>query len=283
VTNSSVQATLLLLAVVASGALGKQGAPSIAKDRPVPIFALMSDQGDSVSIDPMLLIDGPTIRPVPYPCTETAALHDFENQYLKPGTVYSVVFGGAPRGTVSVTKSEGIDWRAHVNSDVRIHGLTMALAVGKSPMGGNVGSRRRPTVAERSYADRIAREILRAKGAPAASLKRMLFNQITVMELGHSMKLIASVEIERVDKLGMEYSLFFVADPVSKENSVVWFQHSMGTTDAEAVYLIDHLNADGTDRMFVRRVFYENYSYEVYKSRDGRWVKEFTSEVFGCL
>lgn len=82
----------------------------------------------------------------------------------------------------------------------------------------------------------------------------------------------------------MEYSLFFVTDSVSNEKSVIWFQHPTSETDAEAVYLLDHLDAgQNGDRMFVRRVFYENYKYEVYRNRSGRWMKEFASDVFGCL
>jgi len=82
----------------------------------------------------------------------------------------------------------------------------------------------------------------------------------------------------------MEYSLFFVGDAVSDEKSIIWFQQPGGETDAEAVYLIDFLPAEQNgERMFVRRVFYENYKYEVYRRGDGRWIREFASEVFGCL
>ena len=112
----------------------------------------------------------------------------------------------------------------------------------------------------------------------------MRLTQVTASELNRSRVLVASVEIERTDKLSMDYSLFFVLDPVSNKKSVIWFQHSKGETDAEAVYLIDLLVAEHNgDRMVVRRAFYENYRYEVYKNRDDRWIREFTSEVFGCL
>jgi hypothetical protein len=113
----------------------------------------------------------------------------------------------------------------------------------------------------------------------------MRLDQLVAMQFNHSMKLIASVEVERLDKMGMEYSLFFVADPDSDRKSTIWFQRVKGETDAEAVYLIDHLDVakDGTDRMFLRRAFYENYRYEVYKNSGGLWIKEFASEVFGCL
>lgn len=292
VKKSSIRSTSLLLFVIASVALGQQSVPPTPDNRhPIPIFALLgpdrgdSVTGDSVTIDPILLIDGREIRPVPNPCTETPALHDFQNRYLKLGTVYPVVFGGVQRGTASVTKLEGADWEVQLNSDVPIQGLTMALVVGSPSLDGHGSSRRLPTASEENHIEQVAKKILTSKGVPSASLTRMRLDQVTATELNHAPKLVAAVEVERADKLGMEYSVFFVADPVSNENSVIWFQHSKGETDAEAVYLIDQLDVEknGTDSMFVRRVFYENYRYEVYKNRNGRWVKEFTSEVFGCL
>ena len=259
--------------------------PPRAKSQPIPIFALLgSDRGDSVGIDPILFLDGQEIRAVPDPCAETQPLHDFQNQYLKPGATYPVVFGGVQLGTASVTKLEGDEWRVRVDSDVQIHGLTMALAVGSASLLGRDGSRGIPTAAEQDHVGRVAREILTSKGVPVTSLHRTRLTQVTAMELNHSMKLIASAEVERADKLGMEYSLFFVTDSVSNEQSVIWFQHPTSETDAEAVYLLDHLDAgQNGDRMFVRRVFYENYKYEVYRNRSGRWMKEFASDVFGCL
>jgi hypothetical protein len=196
-----------------------------------------------------------------------------------------MVFGGLQRGTVSVKKLEGPDWDVQLKSDVRIQGLTMALAVGSPSLGSHKSSRRRPTDSEENHIKEVAKKILTSKGVPPASLTRMRLAQVTATELNHDQKLVAAVEVDRADKLGMEYSVFFVADPASNENSVIWFQHSKSETDAEALYLIDQLEVEknGTDRMIVRRVFYENYSYEVYKNRDGRWVKEFASEVLGCL
>jgi hypothetical protein len=285
VKSLAIRAISLLLIVVAATALGQNRVPDHARNKAIPIFTLLGTNGDnSISIDPMLLIDGQQIRTVPNPCTETPALHDFENQYLKPGATYPVVFGGVQRGTVSVTKLEGSDWGVRLDSDVRIHGLTMALAVGSASLVGSKGSRRNPTATEQNHIEQVAREILISSGVPAASLNRMRVAQVTATELNHSLKLIASVEVERADKLGIEYSLFFVSDPASNQNLVVWFQHPKSETEAEAVYFIDHLDGEQSgDRMFVRRVFYENYKYEVYRQRDGRWIKEFASEVFGCL
>jgi hypothetical protein len=285
VKSLAIRAVSLLLIVVAPTALGQKQVPTPAQNEAIPVFALLgSDRDNSVSIDPMLLIDGQQIRPVPNPCTETPALHDFESQYLKPGATYPVVFGGVQRGTASITKLEGEEWRVRMDSNVRISADTMALAVGSSSLGSSSGMRRNPTAAEQKRIEQVARELLTSKGVPVQSLSRIRLTQVTATELNRSLKLIASVEVERSDELGMEYSLFFICDPVSDERSVIWFQKPGGETDAEAVYLIDFLPAEHNgERMFVRRVFYENYKYEVYGHRDGHWTREFASEVFGCL
>ena len=126
-----IRAIFLLLIASAGTSLGQKQVSAPARNDGVPIFALLgSERGDSVSIDPMMLIDGQHIRPVPNPCTETPALHDFDNQYLKTGATYPVIFGGVQRGTVSVMKFEGEEWQGRVHTDLQIHGLTMALAVG---------------------------------------------------------------------------------------------------------------------------------------------------------
>jgi hypothetical protein len=285
VKSKTIQAIFLLLIVVAATALGQKRVSPPAKNDVVPIFALLGSERDSsVSIDPILLIDGQQIRSVPNPCTETQALHDFQDQYLKPGATYPVMFGGIQRGTASVTKLDGDEWHVRLDSDVRIQGMTMALAAGSAALVAQMGSRRDPTAIEQRHIEQAAREILTSEGVPTESLTRLRLTQVTAAELNHSQKLIASVEIERADKLNMDYSLFFVLDPLSDKKSVVWFQHSKGETDAEALYFIDLLVAEHNgDRMIVRRVFYENYRYEVYKNRDGRWTREFASEVFGCL
>jgi len=282
VKNQAFHAMLLIM--VAAAAVGQRRVSAPARNDVIPVFALLgSDRDDSVSIDPILLIDGQQIRSVPDPCTETPALHDFRNQYLKPGATYPVVFGGVQKGTASVTKLEGDEWRVRLDTDVRIRGMTMALATGPASLIAHVGSRREPTAVEQKHIEQAAREILLSKGVLSSSLNRVRVTQATAAELNHSLKLIASVEVERADKLGVEYSLFFVSDPISNDRSVIWFQHPQGETEAEAVYFIDLLVAERNgDRMFVRRVFYENYRYEVYKNRDGRWTKEFASEVFGC-
>ena len=145
--------------------------------------------------------------------------------------------------------------------------------------------RRSPTPEEKGHAEALAKEILTRRGASVAGLSRVRLTQITVTEIEGRLQLIVSAEIERPDKMGMEYSLFFIADPHSNDANVIWFQQPKGETDAETVYLLDQLggNNGSGDRVFVRRVFYENYRYDVYRVQQGQWNKEFESAVFGCL
>jgi hypothetical protein len=252
-----------------------------------PLFAIVaSDTDKSISIDPMLFLDNGGIRPVPDPCTESPALHDFESQYLSPGKIYSLIFGGAPHGTVSVTSLQGSDWHVKLDSDVRIEGFTMALATDPNfARTQSVGLRRSATPDEQGHAERIAKEILTKRDTPLADLSRMRLTQIAATKLDGRSQLVVSAEVERLDHMGMEYSLFFIAAPHSEETNVIWFQEPKGETDAEALYFLDQLDGSNAanDRIFVRRVFYENYRYEVYRSEEGHWKKEFQSDVFGCL
>jgi len=280
-----VRKPLLLLLIITSAALG-QHAGSSKRSEPIPIFALLgSEKDDSISIDPMMFIDGTRIRSVPDPCTESSALQEFQSRYLKSGSVYPVIFGGVQQGTAMVTKLEGEEWLVHLDSGAPIHDLTMALAVGSSGLGRSRGLRRSPTMGEQEHIAKLAAEIFRKRGASVSSLARIRIDQAAAIEIDHSLKLISSVEIETADQSGMEYSLFFVAEPGLSKESIIWFQHPMSEVNAEAVYLIDYLARDGArpGRLVVRRVFYENYRYEVYALRGGKWTKEFASEIFGCL
>ncbi len=117
-------------------------------------------------------------------------------------------------------------------------------------------------------------------------MAKLQVDQLTVVEFIPGMpEIVASVEVETTDKSGMQDSLFFTAKPGSDEPSVIWYQHPRSETDAEAVYVVDVIDIDGRGLpdLVVRRVFYENYRYEVYRQQDGRWKQLFQTQVFGCL
>jgi hypothetical protein len=93
--------------------------------------------------------------------------------------------------------------------------------------------------------------------------------------------------VERPDDLGMEYSLFFVSDPVSDEkskNRLSGFRYPRAKLMPKLFISLTYLSPRTmvTGCMFVAFSM-KTTSIEVYKNRDGRWIKEFASDVFGCL
>ncbi|SRR5260221_1990432 len=128
--------------------------------------------------------------------------------------------------------------------------------------------------------------ILTDKGVKASIAARLRVDQLTVVEFVPGVpEIVASVAVETDDESGMQESLFFIAKTTSNDHSVIWYQHPQSETDAEAVYLVDFmdLDGDGVNELIARRVFYENYRYEVYRRQDGRWKPIFQTDVFGCL
>ncbi len=279
----------LIIFVLAVCAVAQQHSTSPSKDSLVPIFELEeSERGEAVVIDPILLLKGKQILPVPDPCEPGAALTQFTNEYLKPGSTYAVVFGGAEAGTVSIKAPlpNSADTVVLLDSSVPIHGMTMALAVQHSIVSPPKSVRRDPTPDERKHADEVAKVILTKKGVSASAVARLRVDQLAVVEFAPGIpEIVVSVAVETEDEVGMEESLFFIAKTASDDATVIWYQHPQGETDAEAVYLVDFidLDGDGVNELVARRVFYENYRYEVYKRQGGHWKQIFQTEVFGCL
>ena len=88
-----------------------------------------------MTINPILLLNGQQIVAVPYDCDSRPEIakqaKSFDDRYLKPGTRYTVIFGGEEAGTATI-KSADPDLpltAVELDSPLRIHGATMALAL----------------------------------------------------------------------------------------------------------------------------------------------------------
>jgi hypothetical protein len=276
--------------VVSACAVAQQPAPlPIRNDAVVPLFELEeAEHGKGTTIDPILLLKGKQILPVPDPCETGPAQTKFTNEYLKPSTSYAVVFGGADAGTVTIKapSPNSADTFVRLDRAVPIRGLTMALAAPASSITRKKIARRGPTADERRQAETLARLILNKKGVSPSEAERLQVDQLTVIEFVPGIpEIVASVEIPTADKSGMEASLFFTVSVTNDDKSIVWYQHPLSETEAEAVYVVDviDIDGDGVLEIVARRVFYENYRYEVYQQQEEQWKKSFETEVFGCL
>lgn len=268
------------------------------KNDAIPVFEL--DQPEpaagvknvGVAIDPILLVNGKQIQAAPYACDSDSDVEKeekaFDDRYLRPGTRYRVVYGGREAGTaiVRVPEPNAPGTNVDVEGGVSVHGITMALAVGPGLRLKSEGLRRDPTAAELDKAKQIVRTIFASHGTHSSDLERLTIDQATVIEVESGIPEIAvSAEITRTDKYGMEYSLFLTSQLDGGTPSVIWYQKAQSETEAQAVYIVDliDLDGDGVNELVARRAFYENYDYEVYKKRNGKWELIFKTDILGCL
>jgi len=145
--------------------------------------------------------------------------------------------------------------------------------------------RRDLTTRERAQVERMARTFFTSKSVQPEDLKRLIISQATVVAFEPGApEIVAAAHVERSDKMGAQYSLFFTAKLSSDTPLVVWYQHAQAETEAEDLYIVDviDLDGDGINELVALREFYENYRYEVYKRRDSRWEQIFKTDVLGC-
>jgi hypothetical protein len=286
----------LLLLFMTPWTLGQQIPSTHEAQQPAgvatPLFELEQSEpsagvrNEGITIDPVLLLSGKHIEEVPDQCQPGAEKDAFDNAYLKPGKNYTVIFGGAEAGTATIKPNEVdfVDTRVELSKSVPIHGLNMALA-GPRYLAHSSGLRRDLTSDERTLARGVAEKILASKGVSGRDIQRLALDQAVMIEFSSDVtKVVAAVEVERPDKFGIEFSLTFTADRDGGNPSTLWYQHAQSETEAEALYMVDvvDLDGDGSNELVARRVFYENYRYEVYKREKSGWERILNTGILGC-
>jgi hypothetical protein len=202
---------------------------------------------------------------------------------------YTVIFGGAAMGSVTVGAPDSNflpEIKVALHSPVPIQGLTMALAVNPANPVRKASLRRAPTPGDRTRAEQLARSIFRGRGVQRSAFSRMEINQITVMPLiSDEPEILVSADIERPDREGLEYSLFFIARVDSDDAEVLWFDHPKRIIDSQNLYVVDCIDTDGdgVDELIAERAFYEDHRYEVYKYRNQQWTKIFETGFYNCV
>jgi hypothetical protein len=164
---------LWVFLILASSATAQKTTPSPSPLPPgnafVPLFQVEKPdpsegvKDGEVTINPILLLNGKQIVAVPYDCDSRAEIakqaKSFDDRYLKPGTRFTVIFGGEEAGTATI-KSVDPDLpftAVELDSPVRIHGATMVLALPPGIFPRKRSLRRDPTISERARAEQIAR------------------------------------------------------------------------------------------------------------------------------
>jgi hypothetical protein len=233
---------------------------------------------------------------------EAPPQNNFKSLYYKPKASYSVVFGGAANGKVSVLKAMSGDCagnraNAAVQSKAKLNDTVMALATNSSVASGT-GVRRLPTAAERTEIEKLVRAEFTKQKVSATMQKELRYQNLTALDIDKDGKaeLVGSYWLAPGDK--DRRMLFFIADKdASGKYSFGFSEYQHVTPDKvmsgdvkdtdQGIYhelLIDALDYDndGRSEIFTMISAFEGNNFHVFRRQGGKWVKTFESYNYHC-
>lgn len=271
--------------------------------KPKPIVFAVTDDGKM--IEPIGVFDKGELKATTGGDGDPKELNAFAGSYYKPKTSYSLIFGGAANGTVTVknskTKSECAKNMADVTTasgKAKLKGVLMALATNQTTAKSS-GVRRLPTAAERSEIETLVRAEFAKQNVSESAIKNLKYHNLTALDVDNDGKaeMVGSFWVEGTPKT--RDLLFFIAEKDASGKYV--FGHSeykkvtsediMGGADITALdsgtyneLLLDTLAYDGdkTAEIFTVVQGFEGNSFNVYSKRDGKWTKVFEGANYHC-
>lgn len=262
------------------------------------IFGVLNDGG---TLEPIAFVNRGKLEAPPSGSSEPSDLTAFNRSYLRKGTSYKLIFGGAVAGT-SLVKSSDPKSECSKNMAVAttkstktpLKGLVMALAT-NGVIKTTSGFRRKPTAEEKAEADALARaEFARQKLTP----KALRFQNLTALDLDRDGKaeLVGSYWVE-IDKLTRGL-LFFVAGKGANGKYVLGHKEYRSVDQSQVmsgeiksvddgVYhelLLDvyDYDGDGTSELFTYTQSFEGAGFTVYRRSGDRWTKAFEGSNYHC-
>jgi hypothetical protein len=287
-----------LLLVSAAAFAQKPGPKPKAAPKPV-IFAVL-DGGKRV--EPIAAIDGVKLVE---PGAAEAESKAFAGAYYKPGASYSLVFGGAADGKLSIVKSNigtecGGSSAASIAKPVKakIAGLVMALATNAKLAADSTAYRRRPTPEERAEIEKLVRAEFTKNGVSAAALKNLRYHNLTALDVDgdDQPEFVGSYWIApAADERRL---LFFIAerDPAGKLAFSVSDYSAVKPDDVmsgdvkdldtgighELLLDVLDVDSDGIREIFTIGQAFEGNNYYVYKRTGGEWTKVHETYSYRC-
>ena len=299
-TNSLVKASWLIAATffIASGVTAQKTVKP--KTTPQPIVFAVLDGGKQ--IEPIAAIDGGKLVDVG---GADGPPTSFGTTYYKTKTSYPIIFGGAPDGTLTITKSNvGTECggaTANVTSrpvKAKLNGLVMALATSGPLRKESTTFRRAPAPSEKAEIEILVRKEFKKNGAGDAAVKTLRFHNFTALDLDGdgTPEFVGSYWIAPTS--AERRRLFFIAQGppggsivlTHSEHDVVKPEDVM-TNDLKDLdggrgseLLLDVLDADGDG---VKEIFtigqgFEGNNYYVYKRAGDKWTKALEAYRYRC-
>ena len=291
-----VPAAAALFCLSTSAQKRKPAAPAQAK--PI-IFAVLND---GKTLEPLALVSKGRLEAPVNGGDELTKIAAFDKTYYKPGSSYRLIFGGATAGTVKVNsydpKAECSRNMAKVTTTatkITLKGLVMGLATNVSGKTATASFRRRPTPAEKTEMDTLARaEFMRQK----VTARELRFQNLTAVDVDNDGKpeFVASYWTE-IDKTTRGL-LFFIAQRNSGGEYAIAYKEyrKVGEADVmsgeiksvdDAIYhelLLDvfDFDGDGIAEIFTYTQSFEGAGFNAYRHSGGKWLKAFDYANYHC-
>ena len=264
------------------------------------IFAVLNDGG---TLEPIALIGkGKLVEPVNGSDDETR-ITAFDRTYYKTGTSYRLIFGGANAGSVKVKafdpKAECSRNMADVtttSTSAKLKGLVMGLATNSPKGASDKGFRERPTAAEKSEIDALARSEFKKQKLTAKDLH---YQNLTAVDVDHDGKpeFVGSYWIE-IDKLTRGL-LFLIAQKTKAGKYAVGYKDYQTVDQSrvmgggqisdvdEGVYhelLLDVLDydGDGVAEIFTYTQGFEGAGFNVFRRTGSKWIRTYQFNNYHC-
>ena len=263
------------------------------------IFAVLND---GKTLEPLAVVSkGRLVAPV-NGGDDQKLIVAFDKTYYKVGTIYKLIFGGANAGTVKVNSYDPTADCSRNMADVTttapkvtLKGLVMGLATNVKGKPASVSFRRRPTPAEKTEIESLARaEFMRQK----VTAKELRYQNLTAVDVDNDGKpeFVASYWTE-IDKTTRGL-LFFIAQKISGGNYAISYKEyrRVGEKDVmsgdiksiddgtyhELLLDVFDFDGDGTAEIFTYSPSFEGAGFNAYRHSAGKWVKAFEYANYHC-
>jgi hypothetical protein len=246
-------------------------------------------------IEPIATVEDSVLTPVQTSCLSDApASDDFSAKYLRPGTKYSLLFGGASIGEGQVAEQNRSMATASLtySGTMKIRGQVRALATNAEQSDFRVASRESATAEQRASALALARQVFSEHGIPEAWLPNVRAEYVTRTYFAPSPQpsFIGSFTLDTGGNEGLVHTIFFVAARPGEKlvPELLWVHLSETETDEEHLRFVDHadLFENGQDELVAKLVSLqtETHRYVIFRrTKDGaHWEQIFKTEPLGC-
>lgn len=282
---------LLALLAFSTAAFGQKAKPII--------FAVLSD---GKSLEPIAYVEKGKLAPPVDGGDDQQKIIAFNKTYYKPGTVYRLVFGSATAGSVKVKSSDAnaecsrnIGTATTTSSQTNLKGLVRGLATNAVSKNTNAVYRRKPTTAEKTEMDELARaQFLKQK----LTAKTLHYQNLTALDVDNDGKadFVGSYWVE-IDKLTRGL-LFFIATKGSNGKYAIAYHDYRSVDQAnvmsgdiknvdEGVYhetLLDAFDydSDGVAEIFTYTQSFEGAGFNAYRRSGAKWTQVFDGSNYHC-